>query len=287
MMPTRLIVNADDYGLTAGVSAGIRHAHLNGVVTSTTALMNRPEVEAELVTAATGCPKLGLGVHLNLTTGDPILPPSLVPSVMRVRDECDHGLYRVAMIGQLRMSEVEAEWRAQIEKFVRAIGRPPDHLDSHHHISYCTPELCRLMLALAREYQCPIRNPLINAGRQETIFDGLPIDLRERAQREVPVILMESIDVPKPMCLIAGFSDQNAALDGIAKLIESVPKGLSELMTHPGYTDSTLRKFSVYNDARESELAMLTDAALRDRVVANEIELVYFGQLKHEAEQMR
>ncbi len=78
----RLIVNADDYGLTAGVSAGIREAHQSGIVTSTTAMMNLPGVVEDLRLALETCPGLGLGAHLVLTAGGPLRPAT--PAVIRV-----------------------------------------------------------------------------------------------------------------------------------------------------------------------------------------------------------
>ena len=71
-MTKRLIVNADDYGHSPGICLGIREAHLQGIVTSTSAMMNRPLTAAELTVAARACPNLGIGVHLVLTTGKPV-----------------------------------------------------------------------------------------------------------------------------------------------------------------------------------------------------------------------
>ncbi|MEK7278341.1 MAG: ChbG/HpnK family deacetylase, partial [Chloroflexota bacterium] len=80
-MTKQLIVNADDYGRTPSVSGGIRHAHLRGVVTTTTAMMNMPSVENDIRLALEECPNLCLGVHLVLTAGRPVLPPERVPSL--------------------------------------------------------------------------------------------------------------------------------------------------------------------------------------------------------------
>lgn len=281
MAAKQLIVNADDYGLTAGVSAGIRRAHSNGIITSTTALMNRPNVEAELKIAAAECPALGIGVHLNLTSGDPVLSPAQVPTLMKVFDQHDHGLQRLDLIGQLNMAEVQAEWRAQIEKFVRASGQPPDHLDSHHHSSYYTPELCSLMLDLAREYHCAIRLPFAHLDEPNFIFDDLPIDLRDRAKQEVSKLLIDAIDVPKPDHFFADFYNETATLKTLLELLAALPDGISELMTHPGYNDSTLSGFSIYNEPRSRELAVLTDPAVRNYLAVNKIELISFANLKH------
>ncbi|HCS39550.1 MAG TPA: hypothetical protein DIW44_08195 [Anaerolineaceae bacterium] len=81
-MSKRLIVNADDYGHTHGVSQGIRLAHLRGIVTSTTAMMNYRGAEDDLRKATHECPRLGLGLHLVLTSGNPVLPVEKVPDLV-------------------------------------------------------------------------------------------------------------------------------------------------------------------------------------------------------------
>ncbi len=280
-MTKQLIVNADDYGMTAGVSAGIRHAHLHGILTSTTALMTRPNVETELLTATTECPKLGLGVHLNLTSGLPILHPDHVPSLMNMRDLNDHGLHKIELIVQLDIHEVEREWRAQIDKFIHVTGHAPDHLDSHHHSSYFTPELCALMLTLAREYHCPIRTPLPSIDDAGDVFDQLPTpELVARAKQEVTQLLRESIDVRKPDRFLHSFYDETVTQEVLLSLIDSITDGVTELMTHPGQHDDDLTSFSVYNAPRVRELELLTDPVVIDRVKANGIELISFGKLK-------
>ena len=79
---TCLIVNADDYAMSPGVSRGILEAHARGVVTSTTALVNTPGAKEALAAARAGAPALGLGLHVNLSFGRPVLPPSAVPSLV-------------------------------------------------------------------------------------------------------------------------------------------------------------------------------------------------------------
>jgi len=158
-MTKYLIVNADDYGHTAGISEGIRRAHLQGIVTSTTAMMNRPASILELPKAQSLCPNLGLGVHLTLTTGQPLLPPGQIPSLVDENGNFYHSDPFIARLNQINPDQALAEWRAQVELFTRVTGRKPDHLDSHHHSSYFTPALFERMLILASELGCPIRKP--------------------------------------------------------------------------------------------------------------------------------
>ena len=77
----RLIINSDDYGRTPEISRGIREAHLRGVVTSTTCMMNIPTTAEDIAVALKETPSLGMGVHLVLTMGRPISAPEAVPSI--------------------------------------------------------------------------------------------------------------------------------------------------------------------------------------------------------------
>ncbi|HKY53705.1 MAG TPA: ChbG/HpnK family deacetylase, partial [Anaerolineales bacterium] len=141
----QLIINSDDYGRTPDISRGIREAHLNGVVTSTTCMMNIPTTASDVAIALKETPELGMGVHLVLTMGRPITGG---PGSSITDENGDFFKYVpfVEHVPQMDMNEVKEEWRAQIEAFISAAGRKPSHLDSHHHSSYFAPQLFRGML---------------------------------------------------------------------------------------------------------------------------------------------
>lgn len=282
----RLIVNADDYGLTASVSAGIRRVHQEGILTSTTAMMNMPRVEAELETALKECPRLGLGVHLVLTTGKPVLPPDQVRSLLPLFEELDFGNW-VAHIDALRdfdYDELEAEWRAQIDKFVRATGRTPDHLDAHHHSAYYTPESCNLLIKIARELGCGIRRPF-NDDDADDAFWALTDDMRARSVEEVPSILREASDVPRPDYFEGRFYDTGATREMLYTIIDQLPESVSELMCHPGIVDAHTNAVTKYNAGRARELELLIDPSLHERLRSCGIELITFGGLNQDTDE--
>src|SRR5690349_17625990 len=123
----QLIVNADDYGRSPEISRGIREAHLHGIVTSTTCMMNIPTTGEDVSVAIRETPNLGMGVHLVLTMGKPILSREAVPTI--VDENGDNRKYDpfIANIPHLNIDEVKAEWRAQIEAFIQAAGKKPTH----------------------------------------------------------------------------------------------------------------------------------------------------------------
>jgi predicted glycoside hydrolase/deacetylase ChbG (UPF0249 family) len=155
-MSTRLIVNADDYGRTSAVSAGIRAAHINGIVTSTTVMMNMSGIEIDLKAALHETPNLGLGVHLVLTADRPLMPAEKVSSLVNEKGQFFKEEEFLLRLKNIDIDQVKAEWMSQIEKFISIVGHSPDHLDSHHHVSYLTPELFRVMLELAQEFHCSV-----------------------------------------------------------------------------------------------------------------------------------
>jgi predicted glycoside hydrolase/deacetylase ChbG (UPF0249 family) len=275
-MSIRLIVNSDDYGRTAAVSQGARNAHLFGIVTSTSCMMNMPTVVDDIRTALQETPRLGLGVHLVLTSGQPLLPAGQVPSLVAPAGsflKLDQFLSRLDQVDPV---QVKAEWKAQIERFVVTAGRAPTHLDSHHHSSYFTEPFFRAMLELAREYGAAIR--LVIAQGHADSMAGLPAEILTPIQEYAPRLLNE-FNPKTPDIFHASFYDDKATEAELLRLITGLQPGTAELMCHPGYADAILLAGSSYARQRESELAILTDPVIRQAIRARRIELISFAQL--------
>ena len=115
----RLIVNADDFGVTEGVSRGILRAHREGLVTSTTVLASLPP-QPELDVVARDSAGLGLGLHFNLTLGRPVSPPETVGSLVDAEGRFRRDL--AVLQERARPDEVRRECEAQIEAFTRRFG---------------------------------------------------------------------------------------------------------------------------------------------------------------------
>lgn len=267
----QLIVNADDYGRSPEISRGIREAHLHGIVTSTTCMMNIPTTAEDIKVAVREAPNLGMGVHLVLTMGKPILPREKVSTLV---DENGNNLKYdpfIENIPHLNIEEVKAEWWAQVEAFIKAAGKKPTHLDSHHHSSYFAPTLFRAMLELAGEYGCPIRYPLSPANEGSREFS-------ETAKYTAE--LFNEFNPRRPDVFFVNFYDETATKEQLLSILNHVRDGISEIMCHPGHVDGAFAKESVYNFQRERELQILTDTSLKDAIEAREIKLITFAELK-------
>ena len=272
----RLIVNADDYGRTAEVSRGVRAAHLNGIVTSTSCMMNMPSVVEDIRNAMQESPALGMGVHLVLTSGQPLLPARQVPSLVAPDGMFFKAGEFLARLQEIDPRQAKAEWRVQIERFIAATGHPPTHLDSHHHASYFSEQLFRGMLELAQEYGSGIRQ--IFTQGQAGSMAGLPVEIVDSVN-EYAAHLLREFRPKKPDVFLASFYDEMATRDELRHLISELQPGTTELMCHPGYADPILLAGSSYARQRESELAVLTDPAIRQTIQAQGIELISFAQL--------
>ncbi len=251
-----LIVNADDYARTPSVSAGIRKSHLDGIVSTTTVMMNLPGALDEIRIAQIESPQLGLGVHLNLTFGPPCEPVSKVQTLLDADGLFNDKTRLFTNPEMINIKEVEFEWRAQIENFLTS-GSVLDHIDSHHHIALLSPDLWKLFLHLAEEYDCGVRPPNPSDVSVDTLFNTYSAEVIDFVRHGATAFLEQS-KLAYPHYFYASFYGPAATLDHLLHLLKTIPEGISELMCHPGYTDPDLRATSGYAHERERELAALT-----------------------------
>lgn len=238
-MSRRLIINADDYGLSPAVSAGILQA-AQGLVTSTTVMANLvTPLELKFLVAS----GLSAGAHLNLSCGIPLTAD--FPAELR----SDFGAFskhralrEETWAGGRYADSVRAEWQAQIVKLLDS-GVKLDHLDSHHHVHLLEP-LFPIALELASENKLALR------VRQHS---------RDQAR---------AAGIRTPDGFIEGFYGKNR-VDGVSLLAElaNTPKDTVEVMCHPGHRDGLLELRSSYVSERQQELATLSDPALVKEVV--------------------
>ena len=288
----RLIINADDFGLTAGVNRAIVEAHENGVVSSAT-LMANGQAFAQAVSLARSTPRLGVGCHVVLVDGAPLLPQTQVHSLLdgsgnsagdaRFRE----GISKfgaLAMLGRLAADEIEAEATAQIRK-LQASGIPVTHLDSHKH-THLFPRVLRPLLQAAQRCGVrAIRNPferiqgsqlaaspsLWRRWAEVGVLRGFARQFREAVQQA-------GIATTDGTLAIVATGTLNDRL--LRLMVENLPEGTWELVCHPGYNDADLQGIRTrLRRSREQELRILTAQSTRDLLAANGVEVVSFRDL--------
>lgn len=243
----RLIVNADDFGLTSGVNRAIIELHKAGVVTSAT-LMARAAATDEAIELALANPTLGVGCHVVLTDGEPILPPKQIPSLVERSGSLYASLsafHAHLLTGRMRAAEIEAEAAAQIG-FLRQRGVHLTHIDTHKH-THIFPQVLRPVLRAAR------------ASGIGAVRNSFEPEWALRASHWAPWLRLVQVSAMRwlePVCrrIIAeeGFVTTGGtiavagtgALDAstLRSLLKQMPAGTWELVTHPGYNDADLER---------------------------------------------
>src|SRR5580658_3022612 len=149
-MAARLILNADDFGLTRGINRAIAELHANGALTSATLMANGPAFE-DAVAIAHKRPTLGVGCHVVLTDGIPVSHPEDIPSLLGADGKTFRpsflDLIQALLRGTVNQDELIRECFAQVQKLQRA-GIDVTHLDSHKH-THIFPPVTRALLHVA------------------------------------------------------------------------------------------------------------------------------------------
>lgn len=256
-----LVVNADDFGRSRGVSAGIVEAHLHGLVSTTTALMNLPGTGLDVAQAVREVPSLGLGVHLNLTLGRPLSAAASVSTLISADGAFWPPDALAARCSEVNPDQVRREWRAQVEAFL-ATGAALDHLDSHHHAAVFAPAWWIIALGLAAEFGCGVRPPAPADVKDDILFSRFPAAARRFATSEAGELASRH-GIQTADRLVTRFYGRAADLATLLSILDALPDGSTELMCHPGRLDHALASESGYAGEREAELAALTSAQAR------------------------
>lgn len=249
----RLIVNADDFGRSAGIDAGIERAHREGIVTSATLMTNAPST-AHAAERARAVTSLDVGVHLVLTYGRPIADPSRLRSL--VRD--DGSFFRPTELLERPIDRDEAlvEYRAQFARARELIHREPTHVDSHHWV-HDHPALSWALSELARETGAAARS---HTPKQRDEYRAKGVRTPDHFTREFQ-------------------HSGHISLDDLLALLGRLEDGVTELMCHPGEPDAELAATSAYARERPVELAVLVDPRVRAEVERGRIALTTFAAL--------
>ena len=234
----KLIVNSDDFGLTPGVNLGIIDALKRGILRSTTAMMNMPAIEmaAELAKAN---PDLGVGIHLVLTAGKPLLKTHKT-----IVDENGNFLKNAVLVRKedVDVEEVYAEYVAQMERYIDIFGHKPTHIDGHHH-THKLPQTVEATKRLAEKY-------------------GMKY-IRE---------------VESEVAFIPDFYGPNTNFDQFKKVLERhKDAAYVELMCHVALIDVDLIQCSTYNFDRVYELETLISSQAKAYIAEHKIELTNFA----------
>jgi predicted glycoside hydrolase/deacetylase ChbG (UPF0249 family) len=265
-----LVVNADDFGFTRDVNAGIVRAHREGILTSTTLMANGGAFDDALRLAAE-TPTLDIGVHLQMVQGESLSEPGRpLPASVG------------ALIGDLIAGrwDVLKELEAQVEKILAA-GIKPSHLDTHKH-THLLPSVLEAVATISEKYSIRwVRKPF------DLPLDGSRASWKTRAASFAMSRLRGHFDkvLSRHGALatnhFAGFLwTGNFSAQDLVQLLAALPPGSTEFMCHPGILGDELRLAPTrLKESRELELRALIDPSVRQAIVDHQIKLVGYKDL--------
>jgi chitin disaccharide deacetylase len=259
-----IILCADDYALTEGVSRAIGELAAARRLSATSVLVTRPHWPRLAPRLLVHRRHLSIGLHLNLTLGAPLAPmPKLAP---KGEFPTLAQLTARAMLGLLNAAEVRGEVERQLDRFQAELGFPPDHIDGHQHV-HVLPTVRRALLdAASRRYpQAPlVRDP---ADRVEAI--------RSRGRAVVKALTVKALATGLRGAAEVRGLPTNRGFSGFSNFSSDVPfseemaDGLREpgtrhiFMCHPGHPDEELASVDPVVARRRMEYdALMADATL-------------------------
>jgi hopanoid biosynthesis associated protein HpnK len=280
----RLIINADDFGLTSGINRAIVECHQHGIVTSATLMANGPAFQ-DAVQLSHSLPSLSVGCHVVLTDGSPVLDASQVSTLvegqpMRLRESLSKFIL-ATFAGRLDQNQIEAEAQAQIRK-LQAAGIVVSHFDSHKH-THLLPQILRPLLRAAKACGVrAVRNPfgplqfgdVRNRSRLWKRYGELKVlSLLEGKFRSA--IEQAGLNTPDGTLGIVctGALDESM----FHSILRSIPPGTWEFVCHPGYNDPDLQKIQTrLRESRADELRILTSPKSREVAMDAGVELISY-----------
>lgn len=283
----RLIVNADDFGLTSGINRAVIDLHNTGALDSATLMASSPRFD-EAVALAKQHGSLGVGCHVVLVDGVPVADPSSVSSLLNPTGNPSQPGFRPALgafvgdlfLGRIARADIERETIAQILRLQHA-GVPVTHVDTHKHTHMFPAVLDAVTRAAAACGIHAIRNPFEPAWSVRATPNPAPLRMLQVRflsgfRGHFLRLMQEREFATTDGCLgvLATGSLDEAALRAI---LNRVPEGTWELVCHPAYMDDELRTACTrLQESRPVELSALRSLP---KILARDVKQTHFGRL--------
>ncbi len=286
-MPCRLIINADDFGLTHGVNRAIHELYTAGALTSATLMANGIAFDDAVAITRAG-PALGVGCHIVLTDGAPVSDPASIPTLLGADGKQFRrtlsSFVQALLLGRISEEEVAREAQAQIRKLQQA-GIDPTHLDTHKH-THIFPQVARPLLRVAERNNIgAVRNPFeasfARALGHGSFLRRTQMALLNRFERSFyaqPQIRTGSVQTTDGSLGISTTGMLNPVT--LDQILRALPDGTWELVCHPGYNDLDLDAVPTrLRSQRKTEYDALLAATLKRQAQTAPLQLIDFRRL--------
>jgi len=273
----RVIINADDFGLSPGVNRGIVTAFREGVLSSATLMANMPGF-ADAVRLARENPDLPVGVHLSLLWGPPVAGADRVPSLVEKSGDFPSSLASFALryaAGRVADADVRTELRAQLARVVDA-GITPTHVDTHKHV-HCFPRVLDAVIDAAKVFGIArVRLP-VEEGRPASAASWAKVQFARAmlhdARAKLAAAGLRTTD------RFAGLGEARLDAGALDRILARLRPGTTEIMCHPGAAEDAASPYARAGLDRAAELEALTDPRMKSRLAAAGARLISFAEI--------
>ena len=280
-----LIINADGYGFTSGITRAIEECIEFGTVRSISANVNFKHAD-RLADLAKKYPELSIGCHVNPVVGTPVLPPDKVPSLLDENGEFFYKNFKNKVLSKkVNLNELRAEMRAQIEKARDLVGPSLSHIDFHMGL-HRLPGVYNVFLDVVEESRVGrIRTHRYIKGMESQFPRTRHFFHMFESPARIPIYLWnlwlrkKALDrgfrMPDRW---VGITNMNSDSDKITienylMMLKNLPTGYSEFVAHPGYVDDELKRWSTYLYPRVKERKILLNADLKRTIHESDVQL--------------
>ncbi|MFC2081017.1 carbohydrate deacetylase [Bacteroidota bacterium] len=300
----RVIITADDYGVSESINEGVLFAARQGCISNISAFTNFPQSILGLKEIASEFPDLGIGVHLNINAGQPVSDPDLIPSLVN-----DNGNFYdveefLIHLKKISKEEVFAEFQAQINVLINN-GIRLDHISSHYGVCSLYPPYFEMRNKLALEYDVPVRSPVTGSRKYPSVYmshsgrklvrtlarkltfrsPSTAIQLKQNLRLEEMMkksAKLDSMGIRHPDLMIDGFYGDPTP-SNLIRILKNLPPGNSEIIVHLG----NFRRQMVYPPGldtlylhnREFELMTISSPYVKEYMTSLKIEKITYSDL--------
>ena len=276
-MRKRVIINSDDFGLTEGVNNGIIELIEAGVLTSTSVMTNMPHYR-DIIPYKD---KIGVGIHLTLTEGMPVLNPTKIPTLVN-----ENGFFykysvvtKKAIYRKFSSQELVDEFSAQVQKLID-IGIKPSHIDSHESILKY-PFFIPIVRKLALKYNIKgIRTYSLRRFDLKRLLNpkrtliSIILLLQKRMWKNEGFHVTDKIDSLNKFGL-----NYREASDKLKSIMDDLPDGVLEIVVHPGYCNEDNTPLGGYVSEREAELQALLSEEFKKTIQNSGVSLINYNDI--------
>lgn len=268
----RVIINGDDYGYTEEKSEGILKAYKEGVLTSTTVMVNMVS-KTDVNKLLKYKKSLGIGLHLNITRGKPISLPKEVSSLINEKGEMfrPQEWTRKAwndFVNLKNIAEIELEFNNQLKAFKEKLKISPSHIDNHHLIT-SHKKIFSAFIRIAKENNLPIRLPLVEVEEKTTLGHhrtGLETSLAKEAKKQCKTADYLVFD---------RFCAKKNPVEELKNTLKNIKEGATEFIFHPSLFKLGDEK-SVYG---KIDLDLLINPEIKKVIKEEGIQLISYKEL--------